>query len=659
MALRILHSFALLLWLALSAASAQEPPSDIRVLIDTSGSMKQNDPRNLRIPALKLLIELLPMGSRAGIWLFDAAPQVLVPTGTVDAAWKARALQSANKIHSRGQFTHIEAALDAAAQSWFAAGGTGPNRGVLLLTDGMVDVSKQAEASAASRSRIVAELLPKLQAAGVHVDTIALSEQSDRELLRQLSLATDGWNETADSADALQRSFVRMFNQVAPQDGLPLRDNRFKVDAGIQEFTVLVLLKPDAQPTRLRAPGGAESTQAHAPPQTRWVHEPGYDLVTVSHPAAGEWKLVADEDPDNRVLVVTDLKLEVTPIPNFVAPAEWPTVAAGFSEHGQAVARQDFLGLLKVGATLAQGTEHQDFPMPQDAQHPERFTLDLAAAPAPGSYTLTVTADGQTFQRVAKQNFQVLEDLVRVAIERDTQAEPHTLNLTIAPNPQAIQPDSLVVKAKLAGQSTELAAEREGAAWRYTLPLAAHGTVNVSAQAKTLDGKNVAVPIKPLVLGETAPAEPPHGHEPILHTPASAHGHEPAAHEPAEPQHEPVQHTPASAQDHEPAIHEPPADPHDHEPAAHEPPTDPHDHEPATHEPPADPHSHEPAPEHHEPVATEPEPAAAAHAENWPVTAAEALGINAAFIAAGFFAHRQIKQRKAAALAKLLGKLSP
>ena len=33
---------------------------DVRVVIDVSGSMKQNDPNDLRIPALNLLIGLLP-----------------------------------------------------------------------------------------------------------------------------------------------------------------------------------------------------------------------------------------------------------------------------------------------------------------------------------------------------------------------------------------------------------------------------------------------------------------------------------------------------------------------------------------------------------------------------------------------------------------------
>ncbi len=621
--------------LLISLAQAQEPASDIRVLIDTSGSMKLNDPHNLRIPALKLLIELLPMGSRAGIWLFDAAPQALVPTGSVDAAWKAKALKAAEKIHSRGLFTHIEAALDNATQDWLPAAPESHPRDIVLLTDGMVDVSKQAEASTASRSRIVSEILPRLQMAGAHIDTIALSEQSDRELLRQLSLATDGWSETAGSAEALQRCFARLFGKVAPRDGLPLLDNRFKVDAGIEEFTVLALLRPDAKPTRLAKPDGGEITQAQTPPNTRWAHEPGFDLITVSHPPTGTWKLLADSDPDNRVLIVTHLKMEVTPIPNFVMPGNLPAITATFSEKGQPLDRQDFLNLLKVGASLADGAEPRELPMPQDPKHPGGFTLHLDPAPRPGTYTLTVTADGQTFQRQSTQTFHLMEDLVRVETASDTEAEPDRLIVTLTPNPGSLAPDSFSVRANLAGPGHppgELNPERHEAAWRFSLPLPTpegHGIVNFSATGKTSDGKSIAIPIKPLVLEGTAGAMP---RREEAHPEAPKHP-EPT---PAHPEPTPAHPEPAPA-------HPEPAPAHP-EPAPAQP-------EPASEHP-------EPTPAHPEPADPESAPSQPGGA-NWPITLAEAIGINIALLGAGYFLYRKIKQHKAATIAKLLGKLSP
>ncbi|OQX44630.1 MAG: hypothetical protein B0D88_02055 [Candidatus Sedimenticola endophacoides] len=74
-------------------------PPDVRVLIDISGSMKQNDPRNLRRPALRLLVGLLPEDARAGVWTFGQYVNMQVPLGKVDTGWKGRAREGASKIH--------------------------------------------------------------------------------------------------------------------------------------------------------------------------------------------------------------------------------------------------------------------------------------------------------------------------------------------------------------------------------------------------------------------------------------------------------------------------------------------------------------------------------------------------------------------------------
>ena len=44
--------------------------SDVRIIVDISGSMKDTDPDNLRQPAVRLLARLLPEGASAGVWTF-------------------------------------------------------------------------------------------------------------------------------------------------------------------------------------------------------------------------------------------------------------------------------------------------------------------------------------------------------------------------------------------------------------------------------------------------------------------------------------------------------------------------------------------------------------------------------------------------------------
>jgi len=193
-----------------AAMTKQNTEYELKILIDVSGSMKQTDPNNLRIPAIKLLVNLLPDGTRAGIWLFAQNTETLVETGVVNKQWKNKALKKITKIHSRGLFTNIEDAIQTSAQDWLNSSSQ-QKRNMILLTDGMVDISKDIMQSAESRERIMVEQIPLLQQAGAKINTIALSENADAELLDKLALDTNGWSETALSAVQLQKIFFKIF----------------------------------------------------------------------------------------------------------------------------------------------------------------------------------------------------------------------------------------------------------------------------------------------------------------------------------------------------------------------------------------------------------------------------------------------------------------
>jgi uncharacterized protein (TIGR03503 family) len=522
----------MLCFFACSALADNTPAhfaNDLRIVIDTSGSMKQTDPHNLRIPAVKLLANLLPNDSRAAIWLFDSTAQELVPAGVVDAAWKEKAIQSSAKIQSKGLFTNIEEALAAASADWNESAPDGVRRNLILLTDGRVDVSKNPQDSVASRERIFTELLPKLQQAGVQVHSIALSDQSDQELMRQIALSTGGWNETILDAEQLQRSFVHMFNKAAPHDSVPLQENRFAIDASIKEFTVLALLRGDSKPTRLLGPDQSEITQEHLPPSCRWVHDAGYDLITVAHPAAGTWQLVADIDPSNQVLVATNLKMNVNPPPNHLGPDETPSISASFSENGNLVDRAEFLKLLSIKVTLIDQDQTKDFPIPMDSIHLGQFTLNIGDPLHPGEYTLKIHADGKTFQREAEHSFKVLDNLIAVERSHD---EGHGSTITLTPNASVLAADSLTVHATLtdqAHQTKSLELKQHEHDWVLTVPEPGpddRWVVNFSASAKTLDEKEINVPLKPITFSGAATAQP---------EPAPALGAPPDEHPPPSP----------------------------------------------------------------------------------------------------------------------------
>lgn len=419
-----------------SPAGEQMPEhADVRVLIDVSGSMRQNDPNNLRRPALRLLVGLMQPGTRAGVWTFAGAADELVARGEVDAAWKAQGTRLAERIDSPGQFTDIEAALDRAVADW-RDHEPEYRRHVLLLTDGMVDVSKQPEDSTASRRRILEKLLSELRAMSVRVHAVALSERADHELLQRLSAATDGWYQKVDDAAQLQKSFLRIFEEAGRPDALPLVDNRFSVDRSVREATVLVFRRSEAAPTRLIAPDGEGFTDSDIAAGIAWRRDAGYDLITVSDPQVGEWRLVADVDPDNRVMVVTDLKLKTAELPNRIAVGESLAVVAHLTNRGNLINKRAFLDLLSLRAETGEAGRREslsinDSGIGGDSRAADGyFTARLRRDRAADKLDLLVVAESETFVRQRRHVFSVVEPL-KVDLLPAGDAAPAQVRITV------------------------------------------------------------------------------------------------------------------------------------------------------------------------------------------------------------------------------------
>lgn len=394
----------LALLLALSPGLAvPSRASDVRVLIDVSGSMRQNDPDNLRRPALRLLVGLLQPGNEAGVWTFARQVNMLVPHGPVDTAWKKQASARSEQIASPGQFTNIEEVLERASRSWSGVEPTA-QRHLILLTDGMVDVAKDPELNQASRDRILREVLPRIQAAGARIHAVALSDRADHALLRQLTAATDGWYQQVDAADQLQRVFLRIFDKVGQPEGVPLEGNAFQLDRAVKEATLLVFRGPAAAATRLHAPDGSTFEDSDLTAGVAWDRDQGYDLITIANPAAGEWRLEADADPDNRVMIVTDLQLQTSALPNLLATGERVPFVVHLANQGQVIDRRAFLDLVQMQAvsTAADGPRPQALNDAGEAGDEVagdgRYGLDLVAS-GRGEVSLRVRAESNTFVR--------------------------------------------------------------------------------------------------------------------------------------------------------------------------------------------------------------------------------------------------------------------
>jgi uncharacterized protein (TIGR03503 family) len=439
--------------------AADEPVSDVRILIDVSGSMKKNDPKNLRSPALEMIVGLLPEHSKAGVWTFAKYVNMLVPHKEVSKSWRADAEKQMNKIHSRGLFTNIEQALNKATANQSKANPQ-LRRSVILLSDGLVDTSKDPKTSIDSRKRILTDVVPRLKKANITVHTIALSGESDQALLREIALETDGWYEQVDDAEQLQRVFLHLFEKAAKRDNVPLTDNHFKIDDSISEMTVLVFRKADSKPTELLKPDQTKIGVMNEDSNVRWQHgESGYDLITITEPQVGAWTIDAELDPDNRVMVLTDLKLKTTDLPNNILIGEVFDFDVSLTNQDKVITKQNFLTL--VNAKLTHENEIMDV-VEEDLNGSQRkgnYRTQIGETFQPGRNDVVAVVTSGTFERQRRQSINVVETPFEITTEQLLDEATRTHRLTLKPDASLIEVNKTSIAAMLTAE--------DGSEWSY------------------------------------------------------------------------------------------------------------------------------------------------------------------------------------------------
>lgn len=105
-------------------------------------------------------------------------------------------------------------------------------------------------------------------------------------------------------------------NEVFAPSDIPLLDNRFRIDYGVKEITFIVTRKPGTPSVILVRPDGSKLyVSKMTPPDVGWLALKEQDLITIRNPMPGPWQAIGEVDPDNRVRLLSNIKLETDLLP--------------------------------------------------------------------------------------------------------------------------------------------------------------------------------------------------------------------------------------------------------------------------------------------------------------------------------------------------------
>lgn len=164
---------------------------DVVLVLDNSGSMKQNDPEFLVIKAVKEFISQQDENTRVGIVIFDQEVRLPVALTASSLANRDTILNSIEEINYKGLFTDSPAGIERAIYELKNNGRDSAQKSIIFMTDGIVDTGAP-ERDLEKSKWLREDLAPDAADNEIKIFGIAFTEEADFQLIQSIAQKTEG-----------------------------------------------------------------------------------------------------------------------------------------------------------------------------------------------------------------------------------------------------------------------------------------------------------------------------------------------------------------------------------------------------------------------------------------------------------------------------------
>lgn len=148
---------------------------------------------------------------------------------------------------------------------------------------------------------------------------------------------------------ALQEHGFALLNDLPVKNQIPLFDNRFRVDDNVEEITLLLFRRRGSASVVLVKPDGSKIhfNTAEAQ-QVRWHDASSYDLIQIKNPMPGPWQAIGRLLPESRIMLLTEIRLQVDPLPANLMVGETVKISAKLTNGDEPITAKDFNEVLAL-----------------------------------------------------------------------------------------------------------------------------------------------------------------------------------------------------------------------------------------------------------------------------------------------------------------------
>lgn len=317
------------------------------------------------------------------------------------------------------------------------------------------------------------------------------------------------------------------------ENTIAMLNNRFRIDQDVDAVTMVFFRKKGATPVVLVRPDGSKlfREKDEEDDSYSWADGETFDMIKVSNPMPGPWQAVGQILPGSRVMVVADITLEVSDLPKEMFVGEVIKQESKLRNNGKQINFAPFkdvveltvdflssnnpnfdnfgLGAFSVGRFEDNGTDFDEFA------NDGTFTGDLVLNLPAGEWIPSFKVITPMFEREQMKPPVVVHPsplIFDVEIDEKARTE-HVVSIDV--NRDLIDMNSLLFSGTLRmpnGTEKDLAYTNVGEQVKFIyIDSTDYGIyrINLTAFARTLDGRDIIVNVPEFRFETKAPLPPP------------------------------------------------------------------------------------------------------------------------------------------------------
>lgn len=247
---------------------------------------------------------------------------------------------------------------------------------------------------------------------------------------------------------------------------IPYFNNRFRIDAQLEEITLIFYRKSGTPPVILVKPDGTKLKVNNLNGEEfEWYDDKTFDMVKLKKPMPGPWQAIGEILPESKIMVVSEVKLQVEPFADVLLEGETLKVTGRLLNGERAIDEKEFREVIQLDVDFF-STNNSIFdnfgaePIRLDSFRDDGYDLDEYAGDgvftgefeldfAPGEWQpIYIIKMPMATRKLQQKPIIIRPSPIKVSVNKTTDVNgEHTLQFDI--DPTYVDPDSIVMQGKI------------------------------------------------------------------------------------------------------------------------------------------------------------------------------------------------------------------